>query len=31
MSLSHSHSFTFTEGWTRFNVSGYFGAGKRGA
>ena len=31
MTLSHAHSFTFTYGWTRFSVSGYFGVGKRGA
>ncbi len=31
MALSHTHSFTFTYGWTRFNVSGYFGVEKRGA
>ena len=31
MTLSHAHSFTFTFGWTRFTVSGYFGMFKRGA
>lgn len=31
MTHSAAHSFTFTFGWTRFNVSGYFGMGKRGA
>jgi len=25
MTLSAAHSFTFTFGWTRFNVSGLFG------
>jgi len=25
MILSTAHSFTFTFGWTRFNVSGQFG------
>lgn len=25
------HSFTFTFGWTRFTVSGYFGMEKCGA
>ncbi len=31
MSLPHANSFTFTYGWTRFNVSGYFGVFQRGA
>ena len=31
MSLPYTHSFTFACGWTRFNVSGYFGVFKRGA
>lgn len=31
MTLSHTHSFTFTYGWTRFTVSGYFDVEKRGA
>lgn len=31
MTLSHAHSFSFTLGWTRFNVSGYFGVEERGA
>ena len=31
MAPSNAHSFTFTFGWTRFNVSGYFGVFKRGA
>ena len=31
MLLSHVHSFTFTFGWTRFNVSGHFGMERRGA
>ena len=30
MTLSHTHSFNFTYGWTRFTVSGWFGVGKRG-
>lgn len=29
MTLSHAHSFTFSYGWTRFNVSGCFGMCKR--
>ena len=31
MSLSHTHSFTFIFGWTRFNGFGSFGVAKRGA
>ncbi len=31
MTRSHTHSFTFSFGWTRFTVSGCFGVGKRGA
>lgn len=31
MTLSHTHSFTFAYGWTRFNECGYFGMEKRGA
>ena len=31
MTRSDAHSFTFTFGWTRFSVSGYFGMEKRGA
>ena len=31
MTHSNAHSFTFTRGWTRFTVSGYFGVEKCGA
>ena len=31
MTFPHAHSFTFTFGWTRFTVSGYFGVDRRGA
>ena len=31
MTLSCTHSFTFTFGWTRFSESGYFGVERRGA
>ena len=31
MTHTNAHSFTFTFGWTRFSVSGYFGMEKRGA
>ena len=31
MTLSNVHNFTFTFGWTRFHVSGYFGVERRGA
>lgn len=31
MTRSNAHSFTFTFGWTRFILSGYFGMEKRGA
>ena len=30
MTHSNAHSFTFTFGWTRFILSGYFGMEKRG-
>ncbi len=29
MAPSNAHSFTFTFGWTRFNVSGCFGVERR--
>lgn len=31
MTPPYAHSFTFSFGWTRFSVSGYFGMLKRGA